>query len=84
MDPLVTQIPAVIDFIKEKGLKFTMDKSSGRRKAVANFPFEVLLEAVVNAAIHRDYIIARATNYRYIDPDKIIVRTLMPLLTHLL
>jgi ATP-dependent DNA helicase RecG len=73
--PLVTQLPEVIDFIKDKGLKFTMDKSSGSRKEVADFPFEVLLEAVANAVIHRDYTIAGATNYLYIDPEKIIVRS---------
>lgn len=72
---LVTQLPAIIDFIKDKGLKFTMDKSSGRRKEVADFPFEILLEAVSNAVIHRDYTIKGATNYLYIDPDKIIVRS---------
>ncbi len=72
---LVTQLSAVIDFIKDKGLKFTMDKSSGRRKEVADFPFEVLIEAVANAVIHRDYTMEGATNYLYIDPDKIIVRS---------
>jgi ATP-dependent DNA helicase RecG len=72
---LITQLPAVIDFVKDKGLKFTMDKSSGRRKEVADFPFEVLLEAASNAVIHRDYTMTGATNYLYIDPDKIIVRS---------
>ena len=72
---LVTQLPAIVDFIKDKGLKFTMYKSSGRRKEVADFPFEVLLEAVSNAVIHRDYTIAGATNYLYIDPNKIIIRS---------
>ncbi len=72
---LVTQLPAVLDFIKDKGLKMTMDKSSGKRKEVADFPFEILLEAVVNAVIHRDYTIKGATNYLFIDPDKIIVRS---------
>lgn len=72
---LVTQLPAIVDFIKDKGLKLTMDKSSGRRKEVPDFPFEVLLEAVSNAVIHRDYTIAGATNYLYIDPDKIIIRS---------
>lgn len=72
---LVKQLPEVIDFIKDKGLKFTMDKSSGSRKEVADFPFEVLLEAIGNAVIHRDYTIEGATNYLYIDPEKIIVRS---------
>ena len=72
---LVTQLPAVLDLIKDKGLKMTMDKSSGKRKDVADFPFEILLEAVDNAVIHRDYTIKGATNYLFIDPDKIIVRS---------
>ncbi|MBL7823685.1 MAG: hypothetical protein JNK69_09770 [Saprospiraceae bacterium] len=73
--PLVTLLPAVLDYVKDKGLKMTMDKSEGKRKEVADFPFEVLLEAVANAVIHRDYTIVGATNYLYIDPDKIIVRS---------
>jgi ATP-dependent DNA helicase RecG len=73
--PVVTLLPAVLDYVKDKGLKMTMDKSSGKRKEVADFPFEVLLEAITNAVIHRDYTIEGATNYLYIDPDKIIVRS---------
>ncbi|MFN8319202.1 MAG: ATP-binding protein [Saprospiraceae bacterium] len=73
--PLVSLLPAVLDYVKDKGLKLTMDKSAGKRKEVADFPFEVLLEAVANAVIHRDYTIEGATNYLYIDPDKIIVRS---------
>ena len=73
--PLITQLPAIVDYIKDKGLKFTMDKSSGRRKEVADFPFEILLEAISNAVIHRDYEVKGATNYLLIDPDKIIVRS---------
>lgn len=73
--PLVSLLPSVLDYVKDKGLKMTMDKSAGKRKEVADFPFEVLLEAVANAVIHRDYTIEGATNYLYIDPDKIIVRS---------
>ncbi|HDY90412.1 MAG TPA: hypothetical protein ENH82_20115 [bacterium] len=73
--PLVLQLPAVIDFVKDKGLKLTMDKSSGKREEMADFPLEVLLEAVANAVIHRDYTIEGATNYLYLDPDKIVVRS---------
>jgi ATP-dependent DNA helicase RecG len=72
---LVNQLPDIVDYVKDKGLKMTMDKSSGRRKEVADFPFEVLLEAISNAVIHRDYEVKGATNYLYIDPDKIIVRS---------
>lgn len=73
--PLVSQLPDILDYVKDKGLKMTMDKSSGRRVEMANFPFEVLLEAIANAVIHRDYSIDGATNYLYIDPDKIIIRS---------
>lgn len=73
--PLVTQLPEILDYVKDKGLKMTMDKSSGKREEIANFPFVVLLEAIANAVIHRDYSIEGATNYLYIDPDKIIIRS---------
>ncbi|HOT15699.1 MAG TPA: hypothetical protein PK252_13150, partial [Bacteroidales bacterium] len=64
--PLVSQLPEIIDYVKDKGLKMTMEKSSGKREEIANFPFEVLLEAIANAVIHRDYSIEGATNYLYI------------------
>jgi len=73
--PLVSQLPDILDFVKYKGLKMTMDKSSGKREEKANFPFQVLLEAIANAVIHRDYSIEGANNYLYIDPDKIIIRS---------
>ncbi len=73
--PLVAQLPEILDYVKDKGLKMTMDKSSGKREEIANFPFVVLLEAIANAVIHRDYSIEGATNYLYIDPDKIIIRS---------
>lgn len=73
--PLVNQLPEILDYIKNKGLKMTMDKSSGKREDIANFPFDVLLEAIANAVIHRDYSIEGATNYLYIDPDKIVIRS---------
>jgi ATP-dependent DNA helicase RecG len=73
--PLIAQLPEILDYVKDKGLKMTMDKSSGKREEIANFPFDVLLEAIANAVIHRDYSIEGATNYLYIDPDKIIIRS---------
>lgn len=73
--PLVQQLPAVIDFVKDKALKLTMDKSSGKRVETTDFPFDVLQEVIANAVIHRDYTIENATNYLYIDPEKIIIRS---------
>jgi ATP-dependent DNA helicase RecG len=72
---LVTQLPAILDYVRDKALKLTMDTSKGVRKEEPDFPFEVLREAIANAVIHRDYTIESATNYLYIDPEKIIVRS---------
>lgn len=73
--PLITQFPEIIDYVKNKGLKLTMDRSSGQRVENPDFPLEVLRESIANAIMHRDYSIDGATNYLYIDPNKIIVRS---------
>ena len=74
-DPLVSQWPEIHDYIKDKALKLTIDRSGKERVEVPDFPIDVVREAVVNAIIHRDYNIEGATNYLYIDVDKIIVRS---------
>jgi ATP-dependent DNA helicase RecG len=73
--PVATQLPRVLKFIEDKGLKLTIDRSKAKRKTVADFPIEVLREVLANAIIHRDYSITQATNYIYIGPEKIIVRS---------
>ena len=72
---LVGQMPAVLDYVRDKALKLTMDTSQGPRQEKSDFPFEVLREVIANAVIHRDYTIEGATNYLYIDPEKIIIRS---------
>lgn len=72
---LVGQLPAILDYVKDKALKLTMDTSKGVREEESDFPFDVLREAIANAVIHRDYTIDGATNYLYIDAQKIIVRS---------
>ncbi|MEW6211398.1 MAG: ATP-binding protein [Acidobacteriota bacterium] len=72
---LIEQLPRVLEYVKDKALKLTMDTSEGVRKEKSDFPFEVLREVVANAVIHRDYTINGATNYLFIDPEKIIVRS---------
>jgi ATP-dependent DNA helicase RecG len=72
---LVRQLPAILDYVKDKALKLTMDTSKGVREEKSDFPFEVLREAIANSVIHRDYTIEGATNYLYFDPEKIIVRS---------
>jgi len=74
-DPLVFQLPKIIEYVKDKGLKLTIDRSRGERLEVPDFPVEVIREAVVNAIVHRDYTIEGSTNYLYIDPEKIVVRS---------
>lgn len=73
--PVVTQLPRVLKFIKDKGLKLTIDRSKAKRKTVTDFPIEVIREVLANAIIHRDYSITQATNYIYIGSEKIIVRS---------
>ncbi len=73
--PVATQLPRVLEFILGKGLKLTIDRSNAKRETVADFPIEVLREVIANAIIHRDYSITEATNYIYIGPEKIIVRS---------
>jgi len=73
--PVATQLPRIMKFIRDKGLKLTINRSSAKREIVSDFPIEVLREVVANAIIHRDYTITEATNYLYIGSEKIIVRS---------
>jgi ATP-dependent DNA helicase RecG len=74
-DPLVFQLPRIIEYVRDKALKLTIDRSRGERIEVSDFPVDVIREAVVNAIVHRDYNIEGATNYLRIDPERIIVRS---------
>jgi ATP-dependent DNA helicase RecG len=74
-DPLVFQLPKIIDHVKDKGLKMTINREQAERRAIPEFPIDVIREAVANAIIHRDYTIEGATNFLYIDRDKIIVQS---------
>jgi ATP-dependent DNA helicase RecG len=73
--PVATQLPRILNFIRNKGLKLTIDRSKGKREQISDFPIEILREVIGNAIIHRDYSITESTNYLYIGPDKIIVRS---------
>jgi len=74
-DPLVFQLPGIIEYIKDKALKLTIDKSRGERVEVPDFPIDVIWETVCNAIVHRDYDIEGMTNYLYIDAERIIVKS---------
>lgn len=73
--PIVHQLPGILEYVKDKALKFTMITTQGFRVEQPDFPIEVLREAIANAIIHRDYTIEGAPNYLYIDPEKIIIRS---------
>jgi len=73
--PVATQLPRILKFIEDKALRLTLDRTSAHRRTVADFPVEVLREVIANAIIHRDYTITEATNYIYIGPERIIVRS---------
>ena len=73
--PLVQQLPAILSHLRDKALRLTINRSQGSREEQTDFPFEVLREAVANAIIHRDYTIEGATNYLYIDAEKIVIRS---------
>ncbi len=73
--PIVSQLTPILDYVKSKALKLTIDRSKGQREEKIDFPIEVLREAIANAIIHRDYENEKSTNYLSISPDKIIVRS---------
>jgi len=73
--PIVSQLPAIIDYVKDKALKLTIDRSKGKRIEQEDFPLIILREAIANAVIHSDYENEKSTNYLSISPDKITVRS---------
>lgn len=74
-DSLVLQWPQIREYLLSKAFKLPINRSGGERIETPDFPIDVIREAVVNAIVHRDYNIEGATNYLYIDPEKIIVRS---------
>lgn len=73
--PIVSQLSPIINYIKDKALKLTIDRSKGLREERVDFPLEVLREAIANAIIHRDYENEKSTNYLSISSSKIIIRS---------
>ncbi|MEI6090606.1 MAG: ATP-binding protein [bacterium] len=73
--PIVSQLTSILDFIKDKAFKLTIDRSEGVRKEQIDFPLIYLREAIANAIIHRDYENEMATNFLSISPKKIIIRS---------
>lgn len=74
-EPLVFQLPRIIEYVKDKALKLTIDKSQGERIEVPDFPIDVIWETACNAIVHRDYDIEGMTNYLYVDSERIVVKS---------
>ncbi len=73
--PIVSQLVPILEYVKDKALKLTIDRSKGQREEQIDFPIEILREAIANAIIHRDYENEKSTNFLSISPTKIIVRS---------
>lgn len=73
--PISLQLQKLIEYITQKALKLTIDRSTAKRTENMDFPIVILREVLANAIIHRDYTIEGASNYIYINQDKIIVKS---------
>ncbi|MEO8147118.1 MAG: ATP-binding protein [Bacteroidia bacterium] len=72
--PLVL-IPDLIEDWLKKALPLSKNTNSFKRKDIADFPMDVLREAVINAIAHRDYNEEGAKSSLEIDNDKIVVKS---------
>ncbi len=72
--PLVL-IPDLIEEWLIKVLPLAKDTSSFKRKDIPNFPPKVLREAIINALVHRDYMIEGAKSSIEIDDLKIVIKS---------
>jgi ATP-dependent DNA helicase RecG len=73
--PVSTQLRRVFDYVSNKALKLTIDRTSAKRISSADFPLDILREAIANAIIHRDYSITSSTNYLFINSDIIVIKS---------
>lgn len=72
--PLVL-IPDLVEEWLLKVLPLSKDASSFKRKDIPDFPPKVLREAIINALVHRDYLIEGAKSSIEIDDFKIIIKS---------
>ncbi|MBI5603179.1 MAG: hypothetical protein HY879_07475 [Deltaproteobacteria bacterium] len=73
-DPLPRMVRETLDYIRRNYLNETVIKQAGRAEStrVANFPFEAVEEALVNAVYHRSYEEREPIEVR-ISPEDLVV-----------
>ena len=74
-DQALVLIPDLIEEWLLKVLPLAKDTSSFKRKDIPDFPPKVLREAIINALVHRDYMIEGAKSSIEIDDAKIVVKS---------
>lgn len=72
--PLVL-LPDLVEEWLFKVIPLSLDTSSFKRKDISAFPINVLREAIINAIVHRDYLIEGAKASIEIDNEKVIVKS---------
>lgn len=72
--PLI-MIPKLVENWLKKVLPTVKDRSEVKRKDISKYPIEPILEAVINALVHRDYEIKGAHSNIHINHEKIIVKS---------
>ncbi len=74
-DQALVLIPDLVEEWLLKVLPLSKDTSSFKRKDIPEFPIPVLREAVINAIVHRDYLVDDGLkSFLEIDNEKIIVK----------
>ena len=72
--PLVL-VPDLVEKWLKKTLPLSKDTTSFKRKDVSDFPIDILREVIINALVHRDYIIEGTSSSLEIDKEKIVVKS---------
>ena len=74
-DQALVLIPDLVEEWLIKVLPLAKDTSSFKRKDIPDFPPKVLREAIINALVHRDYMIEGAKSSIEIDDFKIVIKS---------